>query len=208
MKMRKAMLAAIIIAVVLMVALTSIREYYIAIALGVEVLLVFRREIWHLTRYRRLPPFDVRFQENAKKAARNSFIYMSVATVFLMLTYAINIDYVVDYEPFQVLGWLLISSGLVYLLGYIFYDRVEPKLRPRELGRFWTFLLILGIAFGSAITSIFLHNVVGRFMGVEEPVFFVIGVLLAPVAMGVGLVGSLVIFARGLIRKQPPEPSE
>lgn len=205
MKQRKALLAAIIIAVVLMVALASTRQYYIAIALGVEVLLVFRREIWHLGRYRRLPPFDERFQENAKKAARNSFIYMSVATVFLMLAYAINIDYVVDYEPFQVLGWLLISGGLVYLLGYVFYDRVEPKLSPRELGRFWTFLRIAGIGFGAAITSIFLHNVSGRFVGIEEPVFFVIGVLLAPIAMGVGLVGSLVYFIKGLLCKQLPE---
>ena len=205
MKMRKALLAAIIIAVILMVVLISTREYYIAIALGVEVLLVFRREIWYLARYRRLPPFDERFQDNVKKAARNSFVYMSVATVFLMLAYAINIDYVVDYEPLQVLSWLLISSGLVYLLSYIFYDRAEPKLRPPEVGRFWTFLRIAGIAFGSGITSIFLHGVIGRLGVVEEPVFFVIGVLLAPAAMGVGLVGSLVFFIKGLSRKQLPE---
>jgi len=204
MKMRKALLAVIIIAVILMVALISTREYYIAIALGVEVLLVFRREIWHLARHRRLPPFDERFQENVKKAARNSFVYMSVATVFLTLAYAINIDYVVDYEPYQVLSWLLISGGLVYLLGYIFYDRAEPKLRPAEVGRFWTFLRIAGIAFGSGIASIFLHNVIGR-LGVEEPVFFIIGVLLAPAAMGVGLIGSLVFFIKGHSRRQLPE---
>jgi hypothetical protein len=204
MKMRKALLAATIIAVILMVALISIRQYYVAIALGVEVLLVFRREIWHLARYRRLPPFDERFQENVKRAARNSFIYMSVATVFLTLAYALNIDYVVDYGPLQVFSWLLVSSGLVYLLGYIFYDRVEPKLRPPELARFWNFLRIAGIAFGSGITSIFLHNVICR-LGVEEPVFFVIGVLLAPIAMGVGLVGGLVFFIKGLSRKQLPE---
>ena len=205
MKMRKALLAATIIAVILMVALISIRQYYVAIALGVEVLLVFRREIWHLARYRRLPPFDERFQENVKRAARNSFIYMSVATVFLTLAYALNIDYVVDYGPLQVFSWLLVSSGLVYLLGYIFYDRVEPKLRPPELARFWNFLRIAGIAFGSGITSIFLHNVVCRLVGMEEPVFFVIGVLLAPIAMGVGLVGGLVFFIKGLSRKQLPE---
>ena len=204
MKLRKALLAATIIAVILMVVLISTREYYVAIALGVEVLLVFRREIWHLTRYHRLPPFDERFQENVKKATRNSFVYMSVATVFLTLAYAINVDYVVDYEPLQVLSWLLVSSGLVYLLGYIFYDRAEPKLRPPEVERFWTFLRIAGIAFGSGITSIFLHNVICR-LGVEEPVFFVIGVLLAPIAMGVGLVGGLVFFIKGLSRKQLPE---
>jgi hypothetical protein len=205
MKMRKALLAAVIIAVILMVALISTREYYVAIALGVEVLLVFRREIWHLARYRRLPPFDERVQENIKKAARNSFVYMSVAVVFLALAYAINVDYVVDYEPHQVISWLLISSGLVYLLGYIFYDRAEPKLRPAEVERFWTFLRIVGIAFGSGITSIFLHNVIGRLGAVEEPVFFLIGVLLAPAAMGVGLVGSLVFFIKGLSRKQLPD---
>ncbi len=204
MKMRKALIATVIIALILMVSLISSREYYVAIALGVEVLLVFRREIWHLARYRKLPPFDERFQENVKKAARNSFVYMSVATVFLTLAYTLNIDYVVDYAPYQVLSWLLISGGLVYLLGYIFYDRVEPKLRPAEIERFWTFLRIAGIAFGSGITSIFLHNVISR-VGVEEPVFFVIGVLLAPAAMGVGLIGGLVFFIKGYSRKQLPE---
>jgi hypothetical protein len=205
MKTRKALLATVIIALILMVALISTREYYVAIALGVEVLFVFRREIWHLARYRRLPPLDERVQENIKKAARNSFVYMSVAVVFLALAYALNVDYIVDYEPRQVLSWLLISSGLVYLLGYIFYDRAEPKLRPSEVNRFWIFLQITGIAFGSGITSIFLHNVVCRLTGVEDPIFFVIGVLLAPAAMGVGLVGSLVFFIKGLSRKQLPE---
>jgi len=44
-----------------------------------------------------------------------------------------------------------------------------------------------------------------RIVEVEEPVFFVIGVLLAPLAMGVGLVGSLVFFIKGLSRKQLTE---
>jgi hypothetical protein len=205
MKTKKALLATIIIALVLMVALITIREYYITIALAIEVLLIFRREIWYLARHRALPPFDERVQENVKKSGRNSFFYMSVAAIFLMLAYAINIDYVVDYTPLQVLSWLLISGGLVYLLSYIFYDHSEPKLRASEIERFWTFLRIVGIAFGSGITSIFLHNAIGRFGGVEEPVFFVIGVLLAPLAMIVGLVGSLVFFIKGLYRKQLPE---
>jgi hypothetical protein len=205
MKTRKALLAAHIIAVVLMVVLISTREYYIAIALVVEVLLVFRREIWYLGHHRRLPPFDERFQENAKKAARNSFVYMSVATVFLMLAYALNIAYVVDYEPLQVFNWLLISGGLVYLLGYVFYDRVEPKLRERELKRYWTFLRIAGIAFGAGITSAILHNAVSGVLGLEEPVFFIIAVILSPGAFITGLIGSLVIFSRGLIRRQLPE---
>ena len=190
-----------------MVALVSTREYYIAIALGVEIVLVFRREIWHLVRYHRWPPFDERCQENVKKAARNSFVYMSVATVFLMLAYALHVDYIVDHETFRVISWLLISSGLVYLIAYIFYDRAEPKLRPQEIKRFWTLLHVIGIAFGSGITSIFLHNVISR-LGPEEPVFFIIGVLLAPAAMGVGIVGSLVIFGKGLTRKQLPEDEE
>jgi len=204
MKTRQALITAVIIAVILMVVLISTREYYIAIALGVEALLAFRRELWSLARYRRLPPLDERFQENIKKAARNSFVVMVVGTVFLVLAYAINVDYIVDYEPFRVLTWLLILGGLVYLISYVFYDRAEPKLRPAELKRFWTFLHVVGIAFGSGITSIFLHNVISR-TGVEEPVFFVIGVLLAPIAIAVGLVGSLVIFGKGLTRRQLPE---
>jgi len=78
---------------------------------------------------------------------------------------------------------------------------VEPKLSEKELRKLKTFLQVAGIAVGAGISSVILHNAVSAVLELEEPVFFVIAVILSPTAIAVGLIGSLVIFARGLLRR-------
>ena len=78
-----------------------------------------------------------------------------------------------------------------------------------------TFLLVAGISLGAFIISVFLHNAIyGLFIhwfGVDfwnrtgiadEPVFFSIA-LLSIVAFTVGIIGSLVIFLKGLFSGSP-----
>ena len=43
-----------------------------------------------------------------------------------------------------------------------------------------------------------LHNAVSAILGIEEPVFFVLAVIVAPLAFAVGLIGVLV----SLVRRQ------
>ena len=75
------------------------------------------------------------------------------------------------------------------------------------------FLLVTGISLGVFIISVFLHNVIyGLFIlwfgegfweriGIgDEPVFFIIS-LLSVVSFAVGLIGSLVMFIKGLFSK-------
>ncbi len=74
-----------------------------------------------------------------------------------------------------------------------------------------TFLLVAGIALAAFIISFFLHNAIYglfiHFFGADfwdriglgdEPVFFVIAVIICPLAFAVGIIGSLVIFVKGL----------
>ena len=63
-----------------------------------------------------------------------------------------------------------------------------------------TFLLVAGISLGAFIISVFLHNALSGLFGVEEPVFFIIAVIISPLAFAVGLIGSLVFFVKGLIQ--------
>ena len=202
MKMRTALLAAFVVALVLIVLLVSLREYYVAIALTVGAVILTRRELWYLMKKRKLPPFDERVRENMKKSARNGFIFFAAASAALMLFHTINLVYVTNRNPVQIMSGLFLAGGLVYLLSYVFYDRVEPKLGEKELRRLKAFLQVAGIAAGACIASFILHNVISGLLGIEEPVFFVIAVILSPGAIAVGLIGSLVIFARGLVRKQ------
>lgn len=208
MKMKRAVLAVFIIALVLIITLVSLKEYYVAIAVAVGALLIGRRELWHLMRKRRLPPFDERVRENMGKSSRNGFIFFAIASASLMLCFSINLTYVVNLNPVHVMSGLFLAGGLVYLLSYVFYDRAEPKLDETELRRLRTLLQVAGIAAGAGISSVILHNAVSALLGLEEPVFFIIAVILSPGAIAVGLIGSLVIFIKGLVRKHLPETSE
>ena len=148
---------------------------------------------------RKLPPFDERIRENIGKSVRNGFIFLVLALAFLMLPFSTTL--VTKPETAHVLGGLLLSGGATYLLSIIFYDRVEPKLGERGLQMLKIFLLTAGISIAVFILSVFLHNALSGLFGIEEPVFFIISVFLAPLGFAVGIIGSLVIFIQGLLAK-------
>ena len=64
------------------------------------------------------------------------------------------------------------------------------------------FLVLAGISLAVFILSFFLHNGISVLLGVEEPVFFTIAVILAPLGLAVGLIGSLVIFSKRILGKK------
>ena len=211
MKTKKVFLAVSITALILTVALISLKAYYVAIALVVGTLLIGHRELWSLLRRRKLPPIDERVRENTSKSVRNGFIFFAVATAFLMLPFSVRLVEAPD--TVHVLGGLFISAGAVYLLSYLFYDRVGPGLSERGLKMLRIFLRVAGISLGAFIISVFLHNAIYglfiHFFGTDfwdrvglgdEPVFFFIAIISA-FSFAVGLIGSLVIFIKGLFSK-------
>jgi len=199
MKTRGVFLGILVTALAVTVVLISIRAYYVGIALIVGMLLVGYRELWSLLRMRELPPFDERIRENVGKSVRNGFIFLVLALAFLMLPFSTIL--VTKPDTAYVLGGLLLSGGAVYLLSFIFYDRVEPQLSERGLKMLKIFLMTAGISVAAFILGVFLHNALSGLFGVEEPVFFFISVFLAPLGFAVGLIGSLVIFIQGLLAK-------
>ncbi len=199
MKTKRLFLAVSITALIVAIVLISLKAYYVAIALVVGTLLIGHRELWSLLRRRKLPPIDERVRENTGKSIRNGFIFFVLATAFLMLPFSVRLIEAPD--TVHVLGGLFISAGAVYLLSYFFYDRVEPNLGDRGLKRLKKFLLVAGISLGAFIISVFLHNALSGLFGVEEPVFFIIAVFICPLGFAVGIIGSLVIFIKGLFSK-------
>ena len=213
MKTKRVFLGVFITALILTVILISMRTYYVVIALIAGTLIIGHREFWSLITRRKLPPIDERVRENTSKAIRNGFIFFAIASAFLMLPFSVTL--IMNPDTVHVLGGLFLSGGTVYLLSYIYYDRVEPKLDERWLKMLKTFLLVAGISLGAFIISVFLHNAIyGLFIhwfGVDfwdrigiadEPVFFSIA-LLSIVAFAVGIIGSLVIFLKGLFSGSP-----
>jgi len=199
MKTKGAFLVVSIIALILIVALVSMKEYYIAIAFAAGALVIGHREVWYLMKRRKLPPVDERVRENMSKSTRNGFFFFTAASAFLMLAFSIKMAYIVGLNPVHVMSGLFLAGGLVYLISYIFYDRIEPRLNEKGRGRLGVFLRVAGIGVGVFIISVFLHNAISAVLGIEEPVFFVIAVILAPVAVAVGLIGSLITVIRALV---------
>jgi len=199
MRTRKAFIGIFITALLVTIALISVKAYYIAIALVIGILLIGYRDLWSLLTTRKLPPFDERIRENIGKSVRNGFFFLVFALAFLMLPFSTIL--VTKPDTAHVLGGLLLSGGAVYLLSFIFYNRVEPKLGEKGLKMFKVFLVTAGISVAVFILGVFLHNALSGLFRVEEPVFFSISVFLAPLGFAVGLIGSLVIFIQGLLAK-------
>jgi hypothetical protein len=199
MKTRRVFISIFVAALVVTVVLISIKEYYVAIALIVGILLVGYRELWSLITTRKLPPFDERICENVTKSVRNGFIFLIFVLAFLMLPFSTIL--ITKPDTARVLGGLLLSGGAAYLLSFIFYDWVDPKLGERGLKMLKVFLMTAAISVAVFILGVFLHNALSALFGVEEPVFFFISVFLAPLGFAVGLIGSLVIFIQGLLAK-------
>ncbi len=199
MNTKRALIAVSITTLIVTIILISLRAYYVAIALIVGALLIGHREFWSLIRRRKLPPIDERVKENTNKSIRNGFIFLIIVLAFLMLPFSVRL--IETPSTVHVLGGLFLSAGAVYLFSYLFYDRVQPTLGERGLRTLKIFLVVAGISLGAFIISVVLHNVISGLFDIEEPVFFVIAVFISPLAFAVGLIGSLVIFIKGLFSK-------
>jgi len=199
MKTKRLLLAFSITTLIVVAILISLEAYYVVVALVIGTLLMAHREIWSLIRRRKLPPVDERVRENVSKSVRNGFVFLAMALAFLMLPFGIALVGISSTE--NILAGLFLSGGAVYLLSYLFYDQVEPKLSERNLGMLKIFLLITGLSFATFIISFFLHNALSGLFRVEEPVFFIIAVIISPLAFAVGIIGSFFVLIKGLFSR-------
>lgn len=211
MKTKRALLAVSITTLIVVIILISLEAYYVTVALIAGILIMGHREIWSLLTKRKLPPIDERVKENTGKAIRNGFIFLASALAFLLLPFSAGITDTPDIV--DVLAGLFLAGGTAYLLSYLYYDRVGPGLNEKWLKMLKRFLLVTGISLGTFIISVFLHNAIyglfvhwfgtdfwGKIGVSDEPVFFWIA-LLSIVAFAVGLIGSLVIYIKGLLSR-------
>ena len=193
---KKLLLTVLIISLIVTVFLIAMEQYYVAVALFLGIIIMSHREIWSLLTKRRMPPLDERVKENTGKAIRNGFIYFAVVIAVLMMPFG---EVVTDrFDTSHILGGLFLSSGLVYMLSYLFYDRAWPVIPEKHLKLLKTFLILAALAVPVFIVGAFMHNALSALFDIEEPVFFVIAVIIAPLVLVVGLLGSRVIFIMGL----------
>ncbi|NPV10076.1 MAG: hypothetical protein HPY83_19185 [Anaerolineae bacterium] len=179
----------------------ALRTYYVAVALVLAAVAAGHRELWSLVRWRRLPPFDERVQENVSHSVRNGFAFLLIASA--LLASILTLRPASGPAASKVVSWLLLSGVFVYVVSYVFYDRVAPVLSERSMAVLRTFLVIAGASVAAFVVSAVLHNAVSALFGIEEPVFFTIAVLLAPAGFLVGVLGSAFLFLKGLLSRTP-----
>ncbi len=194
--MKKVSWGIFIAALVITLLLISLEQYYVAVSLVVGTVIMRHRELWSLVVRRRMPPVDERVRGNTNKAVRNGFVFLAGLTAFLMLP--LGRIFTTDLDTQFVLAGMFLATGLVYLLSYVYYDRAAPKMSRWRLERLRWFLTLGGVSIGVFIIAVFLHNVISGLSGFEEPVFFIVAVILAPLALAVSIIGSLVLFIMGL----------
>ncbi|MFC1900889.1 hypothetical protein ACFLYN_04780 [Chloroflexota bacterium] len=208
MKNKKLVVAIFITALVVTLLLLVRESYYLAISLVVGTILIGHREIWALIKRRERLPVDERVKENINKAVRIGFIFLVIALVVLMLPYTEIITD--DFVTGDTLSGLFISVGLMYVLAYLYYDRVKPGLGERGMKVFRGFLMTSGISLAVAVISVFLHNVIYALCIIcfgddfwertgitDEPVFFILTFISVGV-FAIGIIGSLALYIKGL----------
>jgi uncharacterized membrane-anchored protein len=158
-------------------------------------MLLGHRELWSLIRYRRLPVIDERVQHNLTSAMRLTGAFFFIASIVLILLLRFN---VFKGTPTSlIISGLLVAVGIIYVIGYYYYDRVRPNLGERAMRWLKICLVAAGVSLSTIALGIVLHNLVSALFGIEEAFFFILALLVAPGILAICLLGSLVIFLKG-----------
>jgi uncharacterized membrane protein len=195
-KMRWILIAYAAISILGLMIMLSRENVYVVIALIIGFLLLGHRELWSLIRYRRLPVIDERVKNNLTSAMRLTGSFFFIASIVLILLLRFNVFR--DTPTGLIISGQLVVLGIVYLVGYHYYDRVQPNLGERATHWLKICLITAGLSLSTIALAITLHNLVSYLFGVEEAFFFILGLLMAPAVLAVSLLGSLTIFIRGL----------
>ena len=176
--------------------LLSRENLYVLAALIIGILLLGHRELWSLLRYRRLPVIDERVRNNLSSAMRLTGVFFFLASILLILLLRFNVFK--GTPTGLIISGQLAVVGLVYVIGYYYYDRVLPGLGERATRWLKICLITAGLSLSTVALGIVLHNLISYLFNIEEGVFFVLGLAVAPAVFAVSLLFSLAIYIRGL----------
>lgn len=196
MKTRITLIVYSVISVLGLMLLLSRENIYIVIALILGIILLWHREIWSLIRYRHLPVMDERVQYNLARALQVAGVFFFIISIVLILVMRFNVFH--DEPAGLIISGQFVVVGLAYLIGYHYYDRVRPNLGERALHWLKICLITAGVSLSTVALAIVLHNMISALFGFEDAVFFILGLLVAPAAIVISLLGSLAIYIKGL----------
>jgi uncharacterized Tic20 family protein len=196
MKTRLILIAYAVISLLGLMMLLSRENVYVVGALVLGLILLGHRELWSLVRYRRLPVIDERVKNNLNSAMRLTGVFFFIASIVLILMMRFNVFK--DTPTALIISGQLVVVGIVYVVGYHYYDRVRPNLGERAARWLKICLITAGLSLSTIALAITLHNMVSAWFGFEDAFFFILGLLVAPAVLAASLLGSLAVFIKGL----------
>jgi hypothetical protein len=195
-KKKVIMISYSIICVLILMLLLARENVFIISAIALGFILLGHREIWSLIRYHRMPVIDERIKNNLSDAMRLTGIFFFVASILLILLMRFNVLH--DTSKEILISGQLLLVGLVYVLSYYYYDRVQPNMSESSMRWVKACLIVAGVSIGTAAISIVLHNLIGVVFNFEEAVFFILGVLVAPGVFVLSILGLIGFYIKGL----------
>jgi hypothetical protein len=199
MKNKKTFWVFSVTALVIAIIFIALKFYSVAAVIIIGALIAGHREIWSLIKYRKMPPNDERVHDNINKSIRNSFLAFIIVSLITLLFYVAEEFAQIDLEYYLIA--LILSVGLVYVVSYLFYDKVEANLGNRDIKA----LKILAV-FEAASLIIFILNAMFSkiiFTIITDDIFTLHKLMLyiSPIVFSLGIIGSSVIFVKGLLVK-------
>ncbi len=183
------------IAVLGLILLLARSNIYVAAAIFIGILLIGHREIWSLIRYRHLPVIDERVRDNLTNAMRLTGIFFFIVSIIIIV--AMRFD-VFENTPMElIISGQLLVIGIVYVLGYHYYDRVRPNLGERSRRWLKICLITAGLSLSTTALAIALHNLVSYWFHFEDAFFFILALLAAPAVLAFSLLGVVIIYISG-----------
>jgi hypothetical protein len=139
---------------------------------------------------------DERVQYNLARALQVAGVFFFIISIVLILVMRFNVFH--DEPAGLIISGQFVVVGLVYLIGYHYYDRVRPNLGKRALRWLKICLITAGVSLSTVALAIVLHNMISALFGFEDAFFFILGLLVAPTLIVISLLGSLGIYIKGL----------
>ena len=187
-------------ALLIAIIFIALKFYSLAAVIVIGAIIAGHREIWSLIRYRKMPPNDERVQENIDKSIRNSFLAFIIASLITLLFYVVAEYARIDLEYFLVVLILLVE--LVYVISYLFYDKIEANLGKRDFKALKILAVFEAASLIFFILTIFFPGMIFLFFGMTDNELILRLWDLVPIGVfSLGIIGSSVIFVKGLLVK-------
>jgi hypothetical protein len=187
-------------ALIIAIIFIALKFYSVAAVIIIGALIAGHREIWSLIRYRKMPPNDERVKENINKSIRNSFLAFMIISLITLLFYVVEEFAQIDLEYFLVVLILLVE--LVYVISYLFYDKIEANLGKSDINVLKILAVFEAASLVFFILQIFFPGMIFQLLGITDdgPILRII--VLVPIGVfALGIIGSSAILIKGLLVK-------